>query len=69
VLGKPLHGTVPDVVGLRLAKARAKLRKVKLRPALRFGVGKPGRVVAQKPRAGVAAAPGMKIRITVGGAG
>jgi penicillin-binding protein 1A len=69
VLGKPLHGTVPDVVGLRLTKARAKLRKLKLRPALGFGVGKPGRVIAQKPRAGVAAAPGMKIRITVGAAG
>jgi beta-lactam-binding protein with PASTA domain len=69
VLGKPLHGTVPDVVGLKLTKARVRLRKLKLRPALRFAVGKPGRVVAQKPRAGVAAAPGMKIRITVGGAG
>jgi membrane peptidoglycan carboxypeptidase len=69
VLGKPLHGTVPDVVGLRLARARAGLGKLKLLPVLRFGAGKPGRVIAQKPRAGVAAAPGMKIRLTIGGAG
>ena len=69
VLGKPLHGTVPQVVGLRLGQARAKLRKLKLHPALNFGTGKPGRVLAQKPRAGVAAAPGMKISITIGAAG
>ena len=69
VLGKPLHGTVPQVVGLRLGQARAKLRKLKLHPALSFGTGKPGRVLAQKPRAGVAAAPGMKISITIGAAG
>jgi len=69
VLAKPLHGTVPKIVGLRLPQARAKLRRLKLRPALRFGAGKPGRVLTQQPRAGVAAAPGMKIRITVGAAG
>jgi penicillin-binding protein 1A len=69
VLARPQHGTVPKLVGLRLGKARARLRKLKLRPALRFGAGKPGRVLAQEPRAGVAAAPGMKIRLTVGAAG
>ena len=51
VLAKPLHGTVPKIVGLRLPQARAKLRRLKLRPALRFGAGKPGRVLTQQPRA------------------
>src|SRR5438876_6825212 len=69
VLGKPLHGTVPKVVGLRLPQARARLQRLKLHPAVRFGTGKPGRVLEQKPLAGVAAAPGMTIRITVGAAG
>jgi len=31
--------------------------------------GKVGRVVAQAPRAGVAAAPGMKVTVTVGRGG
>ncbi len=66
VLARPLHGTVPKIVGLNLRQARAKLRKLKLQTVIRFGDGKAGRVVAQEPRAGVAAAPGMTIRLRVG---
>jgi penicillin-binding protein 1A len=69
VLAKPLHGTVPKIVGLNLRQARAKLRKLKLQTVIRFGDGKAGRVVAQEPRAGVAAAPGMTIRLRVGKSG
>ena len=70
VLAKPLHGTVPKIVGLNLRQARAKLRKLKLqRRRSRFGDGKAGRVVAQEPRAGVAAAPGMTVTLRVGTAG
>jgi penicillin-binding protein 1A len=69
VLAKPLHGTVPRVVGLRLGRARAKLSRVRLRAAVDFGGGKPGRVLSQTPRAGVAAAPGMTVRVKVGAAG
>jgi penicillin-binding protein 1A len=69
VLAKPLHGTVPKLVGLTLRQARAKLRKLRLQPAVQFGNGKPGRVVAQTPRAGVAAAPGMVVRVRVVTAG
>jgi len=69
VLAKPLHGTVPRIVGLNLKQARARLRKVKLHAAVRFGDGKPGRIVSQEPRAGVAAAPGMVIHLRVGAAG
>ena len=50
MLAKPLHGTVPKIVGLNLRQARAKLRKLKLQPSSGFGDGKPGRVVAQEPR-------------------
>jgi penicillin-binding protein 1A len=69
VLPKPLHGTVPKVTGLVWKKAKAKLQRLKLKVVLRSGPGKPGRVLAQFPRAGVAAAPGMQVSITVGTAG
>jgi len=77
VLAKPLHGVVPRIVGLSLPAARAKLFRLKLLPAVRFGAAakhapanaklkaQPSRVVSQVPRAGVAAAPGMKVRLLV----
>ncbi len=63
ILAKPLHGVVPKVVGLPLARARAKLRHRKL--AVAIVGGSSGRVVAQKPAAGVAAAPGMRVTLSV----
>ena len=66
VLAKPLHGTVPKIVGLNLRQARTKLRKAKLLFSVRSARGKPGKIVSQKPRAGVAAAPGMTVQIRVG---
>jgi penicillin-binding protein 1A len=70
VLAKPLHGTVPKVVGLGWPNANAKLRRLKLRiMVIRSGRGKLGRVLAQSPRSGVAAAPGMKVTLTLGAAG
>jgi membrane peptidoglycan carboxypeptidase len=62
VLAKPLHGLVPKTVGLTLRAARVRLAKLKLIPQV---TGRAGRVVAQQPRAGVAAAPGMKVRLVV----
>ena len=63
VLAKPLHGTVPNIVGLNLRQARAKLAQAasSSRQSLRRRA-RPGEVVAQEPRAGVAAAPGMTVR-------
>ncbi|HEY2073086.1 MAG TPA: penicillin-binding transpeptidase domain-containing protein, partial [Gaiellaceae bacterium] len=62
VLAKPLHGLVPHTVGLTVRAAQVRLRKLKLVPqATRTS----GRVVAQKPKAGVAAAPGMKVQLVV----
>jgi penicillin-binding protein 1A len=71
VLAKPQHGLVPRIVGLSLPAARAKLTKLKLLPAVAFGVApkrtttKPGHVISQVPRPGVAAAPGMKVQLVV----
>jgi penicillin-binding protein 1A len=67
VLAKPVNGLVPDVVGLTLAEARAKLKSLDLR--LRAGAfvhGQSGRVVAQQPRAGGAVKPGMAVTLFLG---
>ena len=67
ILAKPVNGLVPDVEGLTLAEARAKLKSLGLR--LRAGAfvqGRSGRVVAQQPRAGGAAKPGMTITLLLG---
>jgi membrane peptidoglycan carboxypeptidase len=71
VLAKPLHGVVPRIVGMTLPAARARLYQLKLLPAVSFGVARrktaaaAGDVVSQVPAAGVAAAPGMKVRLVV----
>jgi penicillin-binding protein 1A len=66
VLPRPTHGTVPKIIGLPVSVAEQKLE----RRGLRFEVdkatsGEPGRVVFQLPRAGVAAEPGMVVKIAV----
>ena len=68
VLAKPLHGVVPKIVGLSMRAARARLAKLQLVPSVQFRAGKTGRVISQDPRAGVAAAPGMRIRLVVSAA-
>ena len=65
VLVKPLHGVVPRIVGLSVRAARTKLAKLSLVPSVQFSTGKPGRVLSQRPAAGVAAAPGMTVRLVV----
>jgi beta-lactam-binding protein with PASTA domain len=67
VLAKPLHGRIPRLEGLALTKAQQKLARLDLIGVI-DGVagGKPGVVLAQFPRPGLAAAPGMEIRIVVG---
>jgi membrane peptidoglycan carboxypeptidase len=66
MVAKATHGVVPDLVGQPVSLAQHKLE----RRGLRFQVekapkGRPGRVVFQLPRAGVAAAPGMLVTIAV----
>ncbi|MGE5274610.1 MAG: PBP1A family penicillin-binding protein [Verrucomicrobiota bacterium] len=60
VFAKPLHGVIPSVVGLPVARARAKLERLKLEPVLR---GLEGRVVRQQPKAGLAAGAGLPVTL------
>jgi penicillin-binding protein 1A len=67
-LGKALHGIVPRVTGLTLDQAQSTLEQAKLLPRVvkevpqRKGIG---RVLFQAPKGGVAASPGMEIRLIV----
>jgi penicillin-binding protein 1A len=68
VLAKPLEGLVPNLKGLAVAAAQARLRQRGLEAVVVWGgPGKPGRVVSQKPAGGVAAERGMQVRLVVGG--
>src|SRR5262245_53112018 len=66
VLAKPIHGVVPRLVGMPLERAQQKAArrgfKVEVEETDR---GTPGKVVFQLPRPGVAAAPGMVVRVAV----
>jgi beta-lactam-binding protein with PASTA domain len=67
VIARPLHGVVPDVVGKRLARARSKLAGHELSGrVVRITDGPHGKVIAQLPKSGVAAAPGMVVRLVLG---
>jgi beta-lactam-binding protein with PASTA domain len=65
VLAKPLHGVVPNVVGLTLARARAKLRAAGLLPLAPEDASDTARVVAQRPHPRVAASPKLTVTLTV----
>ncbi|MDQ3994612.1 MAG: PBP1A family penicillin-binding protein [Actinomycetota bacterium] len=67
VLPKSTHGAVPRVIGLDITNARQRLLGLGLVPLIAaLADGSARTVVAQHPRAGVAAAPGMVIRLRVG---
>jgi penicillin-binding protein 1A len=66
VVPRPTHGVVPKIVGLPVSVAERKLEQ----RGFRFEIanadhGEHGRVVFQLPRAGVAAEPGMLVKIAV----
>ena len=70
VFAKPLHGVVPDVVGLPLDRALPRLRKVKLTVRVRGRSSRSrgkARVVYQRPLGGVAAGPGLRVTLVVAG--
>src|SRR4051794_27063926 len=69
VLPRALHGVVPRVAGLTLARAQAVLARRKLGVSVSYGKGRAGRVVSQKPPPGVAGGPGVTVRLVVGGSG
>ncbi len=64
VLPKAQHGVVPRLVGLTVARAEARLARLKVDVRLRGGSKET--VVAQRPGWGVAAAPGMRVVLNVG---
>jgi membrane peptidoglycan carboxypeptidase len=66
VLPRATHGVIPQVVGQTLRQARAKLVSRKLGLKVTFGDGRAGRIVSQAPVGGVAAAPGVTLRVVVG---
>jgi hypothetical protein len=63
VAEKSLHGVVPNVVGLTVAKARAKLAKVRLQVTVKGGTN--GEVTAQSLAPHTASAPSRRIVLTV----
>ena len=70
VLAKPTHGVVPRLIGLRFNTAKVKLERRKLQyEVTEIDSGRPGRIVFQVPKAGVAARPGMTVKLAVSRAG
>jgi penicillin-binding protein 1A len=64
---KAQHGVVPRVVGLPVETAKERLSRVKVDVETQGASA--GKVVAQQPRPGVAAAPGMRVVLSVQTAG
>jgi hypothetical protein len=66
VLPKPTHGVVPRLLGLDLERATAKLERRNLRyEVTEVDEGRAGEVVFQVPKPGVAARPGMLVKLAV----
>ena len=65
VVAKPLHGVIPNVVGKSLEDAEARLAKLKLDPDVTWVDGEQERVLEQSPKPGLAAAPGVTVRLVV----
>jgi penicillin-binding protein 1A len=67
IVTKPLHGVVPKVVGLRLERALRRLERRKLRAVVpeQDEDDMSRRIVRQVPAGGVAAAPGMTVRLVL----
>ncbi|MGZ4339787.1 MAG: PBP1A family penicillin-binding protein [Gaiellaceae bacterium] len=60
---KSLHGVVPRVVGMGVARARARLERLHLKVAVKGGPK--GKVIRQSVPAHTAASPGLRITLTV----
>jgi penicillin-binding protein 1A len=66
VLPKPTHGVVPRLIGLSFQRAKAKLERRKLQfEVTEVDEGRAGEVVFQVPKPGVAARPGMVVKLAV----
>jgi len=65
VLPRAMHGVVPKVVGLRFARAKARLARHHLRWKVSGSPGPGAKVVWQSPSGSTAAAPGLVVRLAV----
>ena len=65
VVSKATQGVIPNLVGTSIDDARLRLKKLKLVPRIRWSSGKAGTVLEQRPRAGLAAAPGVQVELVV----
>jgi penicillin-binding protein 1A len=66
VVSKATRGVIPNLVGRDIGDARLRLKRLKLEPRITWVDGEPGTVVRQRTRAGLAAAPGVKVQLLVG---
>jgi beta-lactam-binding protein with PASTA domain len=66
VVSKAVHGLVPNFVGSSLRDASTELKRLELRANVVTAPGPPGTILRQSLRPGVAAAPGLEIRLVVG---
>jgi penicillin-binding protein 1A len=65
-VSKAEHGTLPNFVGSSLADVTREAARLKIRLHARTGPGRAGTVLRQAPDPGVAAAPGLRVRLVVG---
>ncbi len=66
VVTKAQYGLIPDLVGSALAEAAPQLRKLKLNVRVRYAKGPSGTILRQSIQPGVAAWPGLTLRLVVG---
>ncbi len=66
VVSKAVDGLVPNFVGSSLADATRELKRFDLRANVVVGRGPMGVITRQSPRPGVAAGPGLTVRLVVG---
>ncbi|CAN5258373.1 penicillin-binding protein 1A [soil metagenome] len=66
IVSKARYGLLPNLVGSSLADVTRELRRLKLAFQVTLAPGQTGTVLEQRPRAGVAAAPTLVVRLVVG---
>jgi hypothetical protein len=63
VVSKATRGVIPNLVGRDVEEARRRLRGLRLEPSITWTDGTPGKVLEQRTRPGLAAAPGVKVEL------
>ncbi len=65
VVAKPRHGVIPNLVGKKIHEAEQRLATLKIEPDISWAEGEAGVVLQQSPEPGLAAAPGVTVRLVV----